>query len=146
MDNVAELNSIEISIEEDDVYQYLKPFLYRHFDRDLEANKRRVYYYGEDENEPPTYKEAEFEWYLTYNYYTYDSIRRIIRDIQETMEVLSSGGENEYTGKLGLKKGTDNHDEIELVIDFYRRLIYRLEYMMNIGKENGFDLISVMGP
>ena len=34
----------------------------------------------------------------------------------------------------------------ELIIDFYRRFIYRMEYMMKIGKENGYDLISFMGP
>lgn len=34
----------------------------------------------------------------------------------------------------------------DLIVDFYRRLIYRLEYMLTVGKENGFNLISFMGP
>ena len=41
MDNVAEMRSVEISIEEDDVSQYLTPFLYEYFDEELEANKNR---------------------------------------------------------------------------------------------------------
>ncbi len=39
MDSIAEMKSVEISIEEDDVAQYLTPFLYKHFDGELEANK-----------------------------------------------------------------------------------------------------------
>ena len=34
----------------------------------------------------------------------------------------------------------------ELIIDFYHRFIYRMEYMMKIAEENGYDLISIMGP
>ena len=33
-----------------------------------------------------------------------------------------------------------------LVIDFYRRFVYRMEYMLAIGAEKGYDLISFMGP
>lgn len=42
--------------------------------------------------------------------------------------------------------GKDYRTETDLIVDFYRRFIYRMEYMMKVGKENGFDLISVMGP
>ena len=41
---------------------------------------------------------------------------------------------------------TVDDTETDLVIDYYRRFIYRMEYMMKVGKEKGFDLISIMGP
>lgn len=114
-DNVAEMRSIEISIEEDIVAQYLTPYLYKHFDAELEANKKRAY-------------ASDFEWNLTYNFFTFDSVKAIVKDINKTIEELSSESENEP------------------LISFYRRFIYRMEYMMTVGKENGYDLISFMGP
>lgn len=166
-DNVAEMKSVEISIEEDDVAQYLKPFLDQYFDKDIEANKKRVdhCYYDEDDNMEITYITG-FEWYLTHNYYTFDSINKIIEDIGDTIEALSMGKENRYTARLRetitntigwlykAKQATFSEadrcaaeeTEIRAIIDFYRRFIYKMQYMMQVGKENGFDLISVMGP
>ena len=128
LDSVAEMRSAEISIEENDVGQYLTPFLYKYFDEELKANKKRRYVTG-------------FEWYLEHNFFTYDSIRNILGDIKDTIEAFSSGRETEYTQKL-----KETNTEIELIIDFYHRFIYRMEYMMCVGKEKGFDLISFMGP
>ena len=112
-----------------------------------------------------------FAWYLTHTFYTHDSVMNIIKDLKGTIEALSSGKENEFTVKLREKRGTetykllyakdmsseqikeynDNRPTVDntdpkLIIDFYHRLIYRLEYMIKIGKEKGYDLISVMGP
>lgn len=156
--NVAEMHSVKISIEEDDVDQYLTPFLYKHFDADLDVNKRRPDACG-------------FEWYLTYNFFTFESVRNIIRDIEDTIDALSAGRENEYTAKLRIKRGTETYQllyaknlseeqireynqnrpqedntEVELIIDFYNRFVYRMEYMMRVGKEKGYNLISFMGP
>ena len=128
LDCVAEMRSVEISIEENDVGQYLTPFLYKYFDEELKANKKRRDVTG-------------FEWYLEHNFFTYDSIRNILGDIKDTIEAFSSGRETEYTQKL-----KETNTEIELIIDFYHRFIYRMEYMMCVGKEKGFDLISFMGP
>jgi hypothetical protein len=128
LDSVAKMRSAEISIEENDVDRYLTPFLYKYFDEELKANKKRRYVTG-------------FEWYLEHNFFTYDSIRNILGDITDTIEVFSSGRETEYTKKL-----KETNTEIELIIDFYHRFIYRMEYMMCVGKEKGFDLISFMGP
>ena len=92
----------------------------------------------------------------------------VLEDICDTMEALTSGRENEFTEKL--KKSStyellysryhtekqfkeyianrpkDDNTEIELIIDFYHRFIQRMENMMKVGKENGYDLISFMGP
>ena len=85
--SVDEMRSLEISIEEDDVYHYLSPFLFKHFDEELEVNKKREGVDG-------------FEWYLEYNYYTFESMNSVLEDIRDTMEALTSGRENEFTEKL----------------------------------------------
>jgi len=171
-DNVAEMRSAEISIEEDDVSQYLTPFLYKHYDDELEANKRRVddRWIDDDGQEQTTFISG-FEWYLTHNFFTFTSMADILKDICDTVDSLSSGKENEFTIKLREKRGTaayallyakglseeqireyntdrpkEDHTEIDLIIDFYHRFLYRMEYMMRVGREKGYDLISFMGP
>jgi len=171
-DNVAEMKSAEISIEEDDVDQYLSPFLYKHYDENLEANKQRIesYWVDDDGNEQADTVRG-FNWYLTHNYFTFDSIKAILADINDTVDALSTGRNNEFTEKLRKKRGTSTYQpvyakglrdeeiaehhahrpteddtEIELILDFYHRFIYRMEYMMKVGKEKGYDLISFMGP
>ena len=156
--NIAEMGSNEISIEQDDVSQYLFPFLYNYFDDQLDANKNR-----QDAN--------GFEWYLTYNFFTFESMTNILHDISDTIDALLTGRNNEYTAELREKRGTatykllyardltekqieefnanrptEDDTEIDLIIDFYRRFIYRMEYMMKVGREKGYDLISFMGP
>ena len=163
-DNVAEMKMAEISIEEDDVAQYLTPFLDKYFDNELEANKKRIGNTGDS-------NVNGFEWYLTYNFYTYDAIKNMLKDIRGTIDVLSSGRKNEFTDKLKEKRGWATYELIfsknltaeqikeyndnrpkeddtkaELIIDFYQRFIYRMEYMMKIGEEKGYNLISFMGP
>lgn len=41
---------------------------------------------------------------------------------------------------------TEDDTEVELIIDFYQRFLYRMKYMMKVGKEKGYNLISFMGP
>ena len=157
-DSVAEMRSAEISIEEDDVAQYLTPFLYEYFDEELEANKQRKDVSG-------------FEWYLEHNYFTYEQMVSVLKDITDTIDALASGKETEYTKKLKIKRGTatyqllyakdlnaeevaaynanrptEDNTEVDLVIDFYQRFLYRMEYMLKVGKEKGYNLISFMGP
>ncbi|MCI6272191.1 MAG: hypothetical protein MR601_04500 [Erysipelotrichaceae bacterium] len=158
LDSVAEMESIEISIADDDVDQYLTPFLYQHFDEELEENKKR--------------KDASgFEWYLEHNFFTFDSMKLILKDIENTIDAVISGRETEYTQMLKIKRGTEtyqllyakglnekevteyndnrsieNDTEVALIVDFYQRFLYRMEYMMKVGKENGYNLISFMGP
>ena len=172
IDNVAEMRHAEISIEEDDVAQYLTPFLYKYFDENLKANKVRVDSYGTDDDsvEQIEYKKG-FERYLTHNFYTFEAVSMIIKDIRDTIEALSAGRENEFTAKLREKRGTATHQLVyakglsdaqikeynanrpkeddttkELIIEFYQRFIYRMEYMLKVGGENGYDLVSFMGP
>lgn len=172
IDNVAEMRSAEISIEEDDVAQYLTPFLDKHFDTELEANKKRVEgYWIDDEGIEHASPVSGFEWYLTHNFFTFDSMEEILKDIRDTIDALSSRKENEFTVKLRKKRGTatykllyakdlseeqikeynanrpkEDDTEVALLLDFYHRFAYRMEYMLKIGKEKGYNLISFMGP
>lgn len=160
MDNVAEMGSAEISIEENDVAQYLAPFLFKYFDDGLEANWRRVEFsWIDDDGNEQLERVNGFEWYLTHNFYTFEATEQLLRDIADTADALRSGRETEYTAKLKLDERTvpreppcagdpDNGDETEaeLVVDFYRRFLFRMEYMMKVGREKGYDLISFMGP
>jgi hypothetical protein len=115
VNNVAEMRSVEISIEEDDVYKYLTPFLYKYFDNELEANKKRIEYRWTDNNGNEQIScVSDFKWNLTYNFFTFDSIKNILKDINDTVDALSSGRENEYTKKLR----KNDSDMLELIIDF----------------------------
>ena len=158
LDSVAEMRSAEISIEEDDVAQYLTPFLYNYFDEELEENKKRKDVSG-------------FEWYLEHNFFTFEQMVLILKDITDTVDALTSRRETEYTKKLKIKRGTatyqllyakdlnaeevaaynanrptEDDTEVGLVVDFYKRFLYRMEYMMRVGEEKGYNLISFMGP
>jgi len=171
IDSVAEMRSIEISIEEDDVSQYLTPFLFKYFDNKLEANKKRISEYWTDDEGNKQFSTVEgFEWYLTPNFYTFDSTAAILEDIKDTADALSSGRENPYTAELKKKRGaatyelyakdltdeqvkeynenrpTEDDTETNLIIDFYNRFLYRMEYMMRVGAEKGYNLISFRGP
>ncbi len=55
---------------------------------------------------------------------------------------LSEEAIKAYTVKLA----EEDNNEINLIIDFYRRFIYRIEYMIKIGEEKGYNLISFMDP
>lgn len=104
IDNVAEMKIAEISIEEDDVAQYLTPFLYKYYDDALEANKKRIEDRWTDDNGVEQISVVSgFEWYLTHNYFTFDSMIEILKDIEDTVDALSSGRENEYTEELRKK-------------------------------------------
>ena len=135
-DDIVKMRCVAIGIGEDDVWNYLSPFLCKHYAKDLEANKRN-------------YAEEGFDWYSD-NYYTFASIVSMLKDINDTIDALRSGKENEFTVCLQKRVPHDtyaNHDEeASCILDFYHRFIYRMEYMMQIAKENGYDLIAFQGP
>lgn len=183
LDNVATMEDAAICVEEDDVNSYLTPFLYKYFDDNLEVNKKRLDYCWEDEEGRKQYEYTKgFEWYLTYNYYTFEAIENILVDIRDTVDALLTGRKNEYTEDLKIKtvhnqsyteyfnaerdmytveewktyekelqETIDEHskgylEELNLIIDFYERFVYRMEYMIRIGKEKGYSFISFSGP
>lgn len=163
-DNVIEYNDVAISIEEDDISDYLLPVLLKYFNDDLQENKKRSdvsvehYTIGYD---------SSFEWYLTYNYYTFDDIRKIIEELRKIIRLLTEDYDNpyldeikkNYTGvlfrdnRINSNDVLENKDNSELIkndineiINFYKRFIDYLEVMLDKGEENGYNLISFMGP
>ena len=65
----------------------------------------------------------------------------VLRTIRVTLD-LDEAHVREYNDN----RPTEDTTDIELIIDFYRRFIYRMEYMMRVGEEKGYNLISFMGP
>ena len=125
-DNVEEMSRVAISIEKDDVEQYLKPFLERYFDCELEANNYRVDYAQDEETgEMKFVNVVGFQWYRANNFYTLGAVECILEDIRKTVE---------------------SKVEPSLITDFYEGFIYEMEHMIIAAREEGFDLISFEGP
>ncbi|MBQ3588005.1 MAG: hypothetical protein II977_05515 [Oscillospiraceae bacterium] len=140
---------------------FLYWFLNKYFDREIDYHKKR--------EEGP-----EFEWYLTDNLYSYDTVRRMITDIQEKVALLAKDYDNPaldglkkrysmfymgYRYKSILDSETDEYeifyeldvdeeqfikDNIGVAIDFYNRFCRLLQQMMEHNPDNEF--ISFMGP
>lgn len=151
-DEVRELPD-EFSIEEGDVACFLSYFFHKYFDRDLLYNKNR-YESGE-------FIDRGFEWYLTHNFYTYETARQMCEEIVRTADLLdkdyddpaldevkkefsiyylcSEDSEDWITGNQGAIR-----NYVGVITDFYRRFADRLRKMMDENPET--DLISIMGP
>lgn len=165
MDNVDEFRKLEISIEEENIRAFLYPLLLKYFDEKLPENLQRfdknIVLYGNR-------IQATFEWYLTYNYYTMESIQNMIEEIKEITELLEDDFNNtkldyikeDYDWILYLDdrvnpknlpddkyeriKLTENYKDV--IIDFYNRFIKYMENMIKEGSKHGYKLISFMGP
>lgn len=152
-EDVDEMRECEISIEEDDIFYFLYHFLKKHFDESLPENQSR-------------YDADGFEWNLTYNFYTFDSIKEIIMDIKVLIKKLMLDYNNsnldiishEYDWLVDILRGKlcsrvnplpeeqEIKDRIEKSIEAYYKFIFYLEDMMEKGNEEGYNLISFMGP
>ncbi len=149
---VVELDE-EFSIEEGDIKCFLSYFLYKYFDKNLTYNKRRYeYYLGYI---------SEFEWYLTHNFYTYNVLTKIVKEIDEVASLLESDYNNTrlddikknysifymcYPGDIDYINRDDTaiQKHISVVIDFYHRFTKRITKMMENNKNT--TVISIMGP
>ena len=164
-DNVDEYRKLEISIEEENIRAFLFPLLLKYFDDNLPENLQRL------DNHTVSLvdgTQTTFEWYLTYNYYTMQSIQDMISEIKEIIELLEDDFNNskldyikeDYDWILYLDhrvntknlpydkneriKLTENYKD--LIINFYNRFIKYMENMIEEGSKNGYKLISFMGP
>ena len=151
--DMMEYRNEAISIEEEYVSQFLCYFLNKRFNKKLSHEYRIADGYDEDYLKA-VYSEG-FEWYLTYNVYTYEVMQDMLLEIRTMRTILSN---DYYSPKLdGLKahfcylslcrdeKIEINLDEMPstswwyeemlraksyLVVDFYDRFIYYMEKMM----------------
>ncbi len=150
--DVVELPEV-FSIEEGNVECFLYYFLLKYFDNELVYNKNRY----DDAN---GYEEDFVHW-LTFNFYTYNTLKAMIEDILYCVNLLKTDYHNEYLhplkesfsiyymcGKNDKDYGNNSKEaiqrNIDVVIDFYERFVKRLLQMM----ENNTDaeLIYIMGP
>ena len=58
--------------------------MYKYFHDELEANQLRIGVIGKDK------KIKGFDWNLEYNYYSFDTIKQMIKDIRNTIEVMEA--------------------------------------------------------
>lgn len=151
-EDVVELEE-EFSIEEEDIECFLSYFLFKYFDKNLSYNKRRFEY--------DLGYISDFEWYLTHNFYTYDTLTEMTKEIEEVATLLESDYDNPCLsdikenfsiynmcdqGDADYISGDDSaiQDHISVVIDFYHRFTKRITKMMENNKDA--TVLSIMGP
>ena len=145
-------------LENNQIINYLKEFLLKHFDSSLYKVCRN-----------PEDGIPEFEWNLEWNFYEYKTVKKIIEEIKELCHLLKTDYKNEKTlwfrtrnckfylpsnqEKLRNYTGTDSsviledkmtEKEINTAIDFYNRFIFQMEQMMKYYPKHQF--INFMGP
>lgn len=151
-DEVIELKE-EFSIEEGDVECFLSYFLYKYFDDNLTYNKMR-YEFGVGYI-------SGFEWYLTHNFYTYDKLKEMLKEIEAVSWMLENDYDNSYLNDIKKnfsifymcdsskpdyinRNNAAIKNHIGVVIDFYHSFSKRLAKMMENNKNA--SIISIMGP
>ena len=151
---IEECREQEISIEEDDIGEFLYFFLEKYFDPDYPYGQVRDRYCG-----------SGFEWNLEYNIYTYETIRKMLDEIELCAGLLETDFDNPALTDLKngfhpytfdpdenryQKKLTDQEkehlirDNIGIALDFYERFVGRMRKMMRAADD--YELISFMGP
>ena len=163
-DNLDCMEDEEISISESSFEDFLYPVFKKHFDKDLSENRQRWESYSSEERK---YVKG-FEWYLTNNFYTYDSMDEVLKEIEETAAILEKdyddprlnelrkgfGNLPDYMPGYWQRKEMMSEDEADrmvrenkaYILDFYRRFVDSIRSMIKAGEAAGYKLISVCGP
>lgn len=142
----------EISIEEDDVAEFLYIFLEKYFDKNIPHKKFR---------EP--YCTDEFEWNLEHNLYTYETVEKMLQEIEDCSNLLKTDYNNPKIKKIKARFHTssfvsenpftqnseqEREEKIKVNIyvatEFYERFVRRIRLMMKNNKD--CDFVSFMGP
>lgn len=164
-DNLFCMKDEEISISERSFEDFLYTIFKKHFDENLPENKSRWESYP---SEPKHKYITCFEWHLTDNFYTFDSIEAIIKEIEEISDILEKDYDDPQLEKMrigfrhlysymprywrtnekltDLEKDNIAMDNKEHILDFYKRFVASLRKMMKAGAAAGYKLISVCGP
>ena len=152
--NIEDVWDDVISIEESDFENFLYPLVSKYFDSNILENKNR---YGTREG---------FEWYLTNNYFTFSSVRKMIDELKNIMILLKDDYNNpkldfikkNYDWILYLDTRVDSrnigrHGEnpelinyVNEIVNFYKRFIDYMERIIDKSEKEGYRLISFYGP
>lgn len=153
----------EISIEEDYVHDFLLDFFNKYFDDDLDINEERIMFFADEENDGHSYING-LDWNLEYNFYTYDTIRLMLEDIEKTAELLVADYENDalqqikkhisnyYMAEYGSgdykigkeKQPQDFKNNAYIIVDFYTRFVDRMRKMLM--HDQNANIICIEGP
>lgn len=135
-----------MAIDEMDVDDYLWLFLLKYFDQRIQDRERyeRIVFDGNDKN-----------------YYTFDSMKMMLRDIREACRIMredfSDPRVSDITKEFAWYRYTDKNVrqiteeekqelcrmDMDRAIDFYERFCQRIEHMMALP---GYNAVSFAGP
>ena len=130
-----------IDIDFLDIEDYLYYFLTEYFDYNYDYGKMRLEH------------SEGFEPYLEFNLYTYETMHKMLSDIQSCADMLENDFENPALDKLKesfhrwnkhIEKSEEIKEKTPIAIDFYRRLVPRLQAMMNNAPD--YEFICFFGP
>ena len=148
----------EISIEEGYVDCFLAYFFLKHFDIDYWCNRSRFFTWHVQGEEPDRHG---FEWNLEDNFYSYESIEKMIFEMELVARLLEIDYDNPLLDAVKSRFSIyylgdyedsmrDRSDDAEIkkrkavIIDFYRRFASRMRKMMTDNPQT--DKISICGP
>ncbi len=135
--DIWELNGYGITINEDDVEEFLREFLYRYYDASVQIRQ-----------------DEEFQWYDK-NFFTFDSMKKMIADIRTVICLLQDDYDHpslqaikdnytwyQYTDKNRAQLTDTKINELRknrvlLAVDFYERFCKQIENMMSLSDKNG---------
>ena len=157
---VEECSEEEISLDETDVYLFLSFIFKKYFDDTLIYNRERK----DDLLLSGKPIDACFEWYLTYNFYTYETAAAMTDEIDAFASRLESEGLdcvpdellegyllilNEDASREILEKDAESLKpaavaQLPAVADYCRRVAVSIRTMMK--NKPDWPLISIMGP
>ena len=157
-DSVEACESAKISLDEFDVDGFLRYFFRKHFDKTLIYNQQR---HDDVHGIKNLGLPAEFEWYLTHNFYSYDAMRAMLDDIRRVMDDMRCGGLDAVPPELSkdikgwfYAIGDDSVDRAAaeklayanpfVAMDYFRSFICHMEKMME--EHPDWPLISIIGP
>ncbi len=134
---VEEHTEEEISIEEDNVYEYLYYFLGKYFDNSFPYICR------------DSYCKDGFEGNLEHNIYTYTDVKKMLAEIKGVARMLQEDFDNPMLDGVKKRmrfdrKNITTKESVSMAIDFYDRFCRRMEAMMKNAPQ--YELISFMGP
>ena len=157
-ESVEECTSAEISLDEFDVDGFLVYFFKGHFETTLIYNQQR---HDDVHGIKDLCFPAEFEWYLTHNFYSYDAVRDMLNDIRLVMDAMKCEGLDAVPPELSkdiknwfftvTDRSVDRsaaetlaYASLSIIMEYYRSFINHIEEIM--AKHPEWPLISIMGP
>ncbi|MBP5789902.1 MAG: hypothetical protein J6W29_06690 [Neisseriaceae bacterium] len=132
--NIQWIENLCISIEEMHVQALLYPIILKYFDENLYENKKRYTFYNK----------VSFEEYNTYNYYTIDSIKKIIQDTEEIIQLFEQNSNDERCREI-LYGNYCGYIKDEAII-FYKKFNSYLQTMIINSEKFNYHLIAFEGP